>query len=62
MSKIRVMVAMDFEVNGEYDDNLFDSLSEGLVDEIEDAIEMLDLEDGTRLSLDKVMVDSVEEM
>lgn len=63
MDKIRVMVVMDFEVNGEYDSSQFDNLNDQIQSAAEESeLYMLDLYDGTRLTLDKVAVESVEEI
>lgn len=54
---------MDFEVNGEYDSSQFDNLNDQIQSAAEESeLYMLDLYDGTRLTLDKVAVESVEEI
>jgi hypothetical protein len=61
--KIRVTVVLEYDVMGEYTSDQYEVISEQAKEGIEegDAF-MLYLDDGTRLTLDKAVVESIEEI
>lgn len=65
MAKIRIPTVLEFEVNGEFDEDTtdVDTLKEFIVETISECdVDMITLEDGTKLTLINVFVDSVEEI